>query len=172
MSLNEVNTETEKNEIRHLQKVVSSIPGVNLLEQAFDVEKWKFENVGDAFAHDTGKLLEADLAIFFFWNVVDSDVRGGKLILRLLTGKPTVVIEKDGIRISRFIHDGIARSFKLPIYLYETVEQAELRIRHLVGELERNPDFFVYKQPDYLIGLQDNTYEFSEVVGRIMQTPS
>jgi hypothetical protein len=153
MSLSGVTSEQERQEIRQLLVAASSIPGVQFLKWAFDVEKWGSEPVNNIFEYDTIRLLEADLAVFIWWNSVGSDGRGGELIARLLSGRPTIIVRQKGVFMSRFSHHGIDKSFVLPIETVDNVEHFKLMLWRKVWELRNNPESFAYKVPDYLADL-------------------
>ena len=170
MSLSGVKLDRERDEIRQLLKIVSSILDVKLLKWAFDVEKWKPESVENVFEYDALRLLSADLAVFLFWNNIGSDGRGGELILRLLSGKPTIIVQRSGAFMGRFPYDAITKDFGLPIKTTNNLAHFERMLQQEIEELRKNPESFVYKQPDYLIGLQDNSYDFSEALGKILRS--
>jgi len=109
VSLTHVKTDEEKNMVRTLIKWLGSTFNASVSRWAFDLEKWKPIACSDINEFDNSAMDASELMIVFYFTNDGSDGRGGEIIRRLERGGAFLAFKKKGLKVSRYIVDGLRK---------------------------------------------------------------
>lgn len=132
LSLTHVRTEAEKEEIREffrwLEKWLKERFDVELLQWAFDLEKWKSKPVANIFQYDTMQVTAAGLLVALYLSSEGSDGRGGEVAVRISHHLPTIAFKRKGVTVSNYARDCLG-SIRVNISEIEKLTDIESALR-------------------------------------------
>jgi hypothetical protein len=146
ISLTHIKDEETRNKIRGLIRFLESMPDIELLRWAFDLDTWMPKPVENVFRYDNAFTVGADLGIAIYLTGDGSDGRGDEVGSRVRSGRPMIAFRAEGVRPNKYVDDMLKHFEYPPVQSFTTFVDLESQIRKALKEVSNSEQLVLFEQ--------------------------